>query len=278
MPSTLNESLSTEIREHYDRLSSLYQVLWGPHLHHGYFEDDESPLLAQIKLVHSLATKAGIPRGGHVLDVGCGMGGSSLWLAQNLKCRVTGITLSPVQAAMARHQARLQRLQERTRFEAMDATALDFPDDSFDAVWIIECSEHIEDKARFIEGCARVLKPGGVFALCSWLRSDHPLHSQNHALLDGIREGMLCPSFGTLDDYLGWMRDAGLEVFVAEDLTPQTAPTWEWAQRVIQRRAVKAILSHTDAATRRFVGAFDLMKQAFSNGTLVYGLFAARKS
>src|SRR5688572_27543417 len=125
MSSLITESLTTDIREHYDRLSSLYQILWGPHLHHGYFEADESPLLAQIKLVHRLATCAGIPRGGQVLDVGCGMGGSSLWLAQNLKCRVTGITISPVQAAMARHQSRIQGVAERTRFEVKDAATLD---------------------------------------------------------------------------------------------------------------------------------------------------------
>jgi tocopherol O-methyltransferase len=63
------------IRKHYDRLSIFYQLLWGEHLHHGYWESDESIGRAQIKLMEQLAEKAGIPRRAQVLDIGCGLGG-----------------------------------------------------------------------------------------------------------------------------------------------------------------------------------------------------------
>jgi tocopherol O-methyltransferase len=57
-----------EIRKHYDRLSFLYRMLWGEHLHHGYWEDNEPIARAQIQLMERLAEKAAIPRGAHVLD------------------------------------------------------------------------------------------------------------------------------------------------------------------------------------------------------------------
>src|ERR1700687_5264220 len=93
------------IRKHYDRLSFLYRLFWGEHLHHGYWEKDESVARAQIQLMERLAERAGVPRGARVLDIGCGLGGSALWLADKLDCKVTGITISPVQARMAAAKA-----------------------------------------------------------------------------------------------------------------------------------------------------------------------------
>jgi tocopherol O-methyltransferase len=82
-------------------LSFLYRLFWGEHLHHGYWDNNESVPRAQIQLMERWAERAGIPRGARVLDVGCGLGGSALWLAEQYDCEVTGITISPVQARMA---------------------------------------------------------------------------------------------------------------------------------------------------------------------------------
>src|SRR5580704_16516285 len=109
------------IRRHYDRLSYLYRLFWGEHLHHGYWENNESIPRAQIQLMERLAERAGVPRGGRVLDIGCGVGGSALWLADQFECDVTGITLSPVQARMATSRAKAKGLASRVRFEVLDA-------------------------------------------------------------------------------------------------------------------------------------------------------------
>jgi tocopherol O-methyltransferase len=94
-------SLLEDIRHHYDRLSTLYAALWGEHLHHGYWDAEESVSAAQENMVRLLAKEMEIARGASVLDLGCGIGGSSCWLARHLDCTVLGITISPVQAKMA---------------------------------------------------------------------------------------------------------------------------------------------------------------------------------
>ncbi len=71
-----------QIRKHYDRLSIFYRLLWGEHLHHGYWENGESIGRAQIKLMEKMAQTATIPRGAIVLDIGSGLGGSAFWLAE----------------------------------------------------------------------------------------------------------------------------------------------------------------------------------------------------
>src|SRR5580693_38722 len=95
-----------KIVEHYDAISPYYQSLWGEHIHHGYWiRGDESKELAQVQLMEHLAELANIQTGCTVLDVGCGFGGSSIYLATKYKASATGITISPVQVEMARKAA-----------------------------------------------------------------------------------------------------------------------------------------------------------------------------
>src|SRR5579864_7325722 len=89
------------IRKHYNLATPFYRLLWGPHIHHGLWDADEEPRHAQRRLTEHLAVEGGVRRGDAVLDVGCGMGGSSLHLARELDCRVRGLTLSPVQRLWA---------------------------------------------------------------------------------------------------------------------------------------------------------------------------------
>jgi tocopherol O-methyltransferase len=265
------------VREHYDRLSFLYRMFWGEHLHHGYWDADETVAQAQIRLMERLAERAGVPRGAVVLDIGCGLGGSVLWLAENFDCQVTGITISPVQARMAAKKAKARGLSDRVQFQVSDANKWEPQPESVDIVWIMESSEHFENKKRFFERCAAALKPGGVLAVCAWLRRDGPMPEGEEKLVATIAEAMLSASLGSLSDYQTWIRDSGLTVTTAEDITRHVEPTWAHCTRIGERPVVKFFVRFTGAATRRFVESFPLMKQAYAQGAMAFGLFVAKK-
>ena len=165
---------------------------------------------AQIQLMERSAERAGVPKGGRVLDIGCGVGGSGLWPAAQFDCEVTGITISPVQARMAASKAKARGLAARVRFEVLDANEWQPQPSSVDIIWIMESSEHFRDKPGFFERCAAALKPGGVLAVCVWLRRDGPLRVEEQPLVLTIAEAMLSASLGSLSDYQRWMRSAGL--------------------------------------------------------------------
>jgi tocopherol O-methyltransferase len=271
-----SHQLADAIRDHYDRLSAYYGFLWGEHIHHGYWQDNESPATAQAKLVARLAERAAIPSGARVLDIGCGLGGSALWLARHLRCSVMGITISPVQVQMAMQRARRENLADRVCFLTMDANRLGLAAESFEVVWVIECSEHLPDKARFLASCARLLQPGGTLALCAWLVTERGA-AQDVRLVAEVCRGMLCPSLAGLHDYTRWMEASGFEAIQAEDITSHVERTWAYCAAIVERPEVRAVLQLMNARTREFVRSFGAIHQAYAVGAMAYGMFTARK-
>ncbi|EMI19576.1 Methyltransferase type 11 [Rhodopirellula maiorica SM1] len=160
------------IRSHYQLGTLFYRLLWGPHIHHGLWHGDETPYVAQCQLTDTLADRARIRSGDKVVDIGCGMGGSSIRLAKLRSCDVTGVTLSPVQRRWAMVSSKLKRVGKRTRFIADDAEQVSFDPASFDVVWSVECTEHLFDKSQFFQRAAGWLRPGGRIAICVWFEGE----------------------------------------------------------------------------------------------------------
>jgi tocopherol O-methyltransferase len=266
-----------QIRNHYDRLSFWYRTLWGEHIHHGYWEDNESVATAQIQLMERLAEKAGIPRAVNVLDIGCGLGGSAFWLAEKYNCRVTGLTISPVQARMAKKKAKAIGLSDQVQFQVADINVWQPQRGSIDVIWIMEGSEHFRDQKGFFERCAFALNPGGILAMCAWLRGDRPFRREEEELITMIGRAMLSASLNTLEEHKAWMRDAGLNVETAQDITQNVAPTWDYCSRLAERLPLRCLLPFIDSSSRRFVRSFPLMKRAYAEGVMAFGLFIAKK-
>ncbi|WP_245553832.1 class I SAM-dependent methyltransferase [Cytophaga aurantiaca] len=157
---------SKDIATYYDVSEDHYMYFWDLNqsraLHYGYWEDTTKTFreaLANINKI--LSEKANINEGTKVLDAGCGIGGSSIWLAKNKQANVTGITLSAKQAARANAYVKEIGLQDCVQFQVKDFTQTDFDEQSFDVVWAIESVCHASNKEDFVKEAYRLLKPGG---------------------------------------------------------------------------------------------------------------------
>jgi tocopherol O-methyltransferase len=265
------------IQSHYDRCSYLYERLWGEHLHHGYWDDGEPVDKAQVRLIEELARAAALAPGSEVLDAGCGLGGSSRWLARELRCRVVGVTLSPVQAKRAQRKSRRAGLEERVSIRQADLETLAWPIESLDAVWSIECTEHLHDKPGFFRKAASWLRPGGKVALCAWTGAENPTPAQRQEFLEPICRGFLCPSLGSAAEYRQWLEAGGLEVIREADLTSRVARTWEICLERTRKPWVRAAAFLLGGETRRFLGSFPLILGAYRAHALHYTLLVARK-
>lgn len=101
----------------------------------------------------------------HILDVGCGVGGSARRLADEVGCRVTGIDLSNEYIDAAEKLTRIFHMQDRVSFKAGSALEMPFSDGTFDGAWTIQMGMNIEDKLSWLEEINRVVKPGGRVVL-----------------------------------------------------------------------------------------------------------------
>jgi len=265
------------IRNHYDIVTLFYRLMWGPHIHHGYWDADESSSVAQEQLTAVLAERAGIHSGAVVYDIGCGMGGSSRWLAQHLQCSVTGVTLSPFQRWWATTASRFSSLRPKPQFLCADAEKVEFPYDQADFVWSIECTEHLFDKPAFFQNAAHWLKPGGRFALCAWLAGPDPLTDLQADQARAVCKGMFCPSLGSQQDYVGWFQDAGFQVVLQEIWTDRVKQTWEICLRRVEQTGARRLAKILGKNHILFLDHFESILNAYNSGAMDYGVFIAEK-
>jgi tocopherol O-methyltransferase len=268
----------SEIQNHYDLATLFYRLLWGEHIHHGLWDGDESPELAQRQLIDRQVAAAGIERGARVLDVGCGMGGTAMYLARELGCEVTAVTLSPVQRLWATVVSRLRGLGRQTHFLQGDAEKLSLAPDSFDVVWSVECTEHLYDKPGFFGRAARWLRPGGKVAVCAWLAGDDPLSREASELVGQVCEGFLCPSLGSAAEYQQWMQAAELTMLSYRDVTAKVDRTWEICLERTRSAWVQRFARRAGASMDCFLHRFATILRAYRTGAMKYGCFVAERS
>jgi tocopherol O-methyltransferase len=267
----------SSIRKHYQLGTLFYRLLWGPHIHHGLWNGDESASIAQCQLTDALADLAKITASDRMVDIGCGMGGSSIRLAKTRGVDATGVTLSPIQARWAAISSRLNRVRSLTRFIAQDAEALEFPPNSFDIVWSVECTEHLFDKPEFFRRASQWLRPGGRIAICVWFEGEDTSRLNHRQQCREVCQRFVCPSLATRKDYARWMTDQGLHIRHDIDWTERVVKTWEICKQRVQKLRIRHLARLLDHDQVDFIDGFDSLLNAYRSGAMQYGAIVAEK-
>ena len=264
----------------------LLERLWGEHIHLGYYPSGKKNIdfrKAKIKFVHELVHWSGLdklPKGSRILDVGCGIGGSSRILAKYYGFNVTGITISPGQVKRARE---LTPFELNCNFQVMDALDLKFEDGSFDAVWSVEAGAHMNDKSKFADEILRTLRPGGYLALADWNSrdlSECPPSFIEKLVLNQLLEQWVHPNFISINEFgniLKINKNSAGKV-ICENWNIYTNPSWYDSIFEGIRRPF-AILSLGPLAiikSIREIPTILLMNWAFRKGLMEFGVYKCR--
>ncbi|KAM0242104.1 hypothetical protein ACHAP5_007424 [Fusarium lateritium] len=296
--------LKDRIKLHYDLASDYYLSLWGEHIHHGYWPTPESESTqtkeeAQANLIQLLLDTSKLPHNSTVLDVGCGIGGTSRYLASKHGCSVTGITISSKQVEIANRLTKdaaedetsskpssdqgSTRLGEgRVKFLELDAEKMgDFFSDqqgSFDAVWISEALSHFPNKALFFENVMKVLKPGGKLVLADWFKAEDLDDTTFTNDIKPIEDGMLLPPLCTQRGYLELAKKAGLAVFSEpKDISQEVRKTWDITWSLVQNPSLWAFALSQGRDGIAFLQSFRAMRRGYANGSFRYAVMAFKK-
>ena len=263
----------------------ILEYYWGEHIHLGHYgspPEKKDFLAAKADFVAEMVSWSGLdklPAGATLLDVGCGIGGSSRILARDYGFAVTGVTISPKQVARAKE---LTPPDVNARFLVDDAMALSFPDESFDVVWSIEAGPHMPDKAVFAGELLRVLKPGGVLVVADWNQRDDrqkPLNFWERPVMRQLLDQWSHPAFASIEGFAEQLAATGLvdgEVMTA-DWTTATLPSWIdtiW-QGVIRPQGWWQFGLTGLLKSVREVPTILLMRLAFGRGLCRFGMFRA---
>ena len=285
----MSNNLYRDIREFYDASSGLWESIWGEHMHHGYYGRSGNYKIerrqAQIELIEELLLWADCNKDNppqNIIDVGCGIGGSTLHLAQKFGSKATGITLSPVQASRAKERATEAGLDSRVQFEVANALEMPFEDNSFDLVWSLESGEHMPDKTKFLQECYRVLKPGGKMIFATWCHRETDslageLTANETAHLKEIYRVYCLPYVISLSEYRAIAQKCGFQNIKSDDWSTAVAPFWDVV--IDSAIAPQAIAGLFQAGWQTIQGALslNLMSRGYARGLVRFGLICASK-
>jgi cyclopropane fatty-acyl-phospholipid synthase-like methyltransferase len=286
MVQTTQSNQRDAVIAYYDQTWLEYRLLWLNRrtlsVHFGYTDTTtRGHADALLNMNRVLADRAGIQPGAHVLDAGCGVGGSSIWLAQSRGAIVTGITPVASQVARARDFAAGRRLGDRVTFEQADFTSTPFPDASFDVVWALESLCHAPDKAAFYREAARLLRPGGRLVIAEYIRATRPLSAQGERLLHRWFDGWAISDLDTRAEHLAHATAAGLADMRIDDITAHTRPSlrrlytitrWSYPLAVTGRAiGIRSAIQHGNV-----IGSL-CQYQALERGLWFYGMLCASK-
>jgi len=171
-----------------------------------------------LETTKEICSKLKFSPGMKVLDVGCGLGGSAIYMATTFGVEVWGVDLSKNMIAIAQQYKEEQtfKIKEKLHFEQGDARELKFPENHFDIIYSRDTINHIPGKEELFLNLLKWLRPGGVFLVTDYVR--------------GVDEGKYSSSFSnyisergykihTLKEYAQLLTNAGFKPVEATEVT-----------------------------------------------------------
>lgn len=170
---------TAQVRRYYDRhtatfvsfgrggsVGAIHRAVWAP----GVTMREQAFHYVDDQVAALVRTLPSTGRALHLVDLGCGVGASLCYVAGPLPITGTGVTLSPVQADLARRRVRDAGLTGRVVIVEASFDALPDSVGQADVAYAIESFAHAPDPARFFAQCGRLVRPGGVLIICDDVR------------------------------------------------------------------------------------------------------------
>jgi ubiquinone/menaquinone biosynthesis C-methylase UbiE len=230
-----------------------------------------------------LAELCHIGRDSYVLDVGCGVGVTSAFLAKKYGCRVVGVDIREKMVLRSKETAQRHGVADRVEFRVADVQNLPLEDSLFDAVLSESVTSFPEDKAKAIREYVRVTKTGGYVALgeATWLKMPPPpefvawLHQDAGATAEPL----------TSDAWVGMMKAGGLSEIANQIREVKPADEGKGLVRRYGRSGMLRILLRTLRLYLRSPDYRAFVKSVRQTGVLpqglaeyfAYGLYVGKK-
>jgi SAM-dependent methyltransferase len=224
------EHYRENMRAGFNALVEFYYAYWGEYFHLAVFEpgDDPADVVAAYEHTHERYLEAiGGPGARRILDVACGGGALSAWLADRTTGEVVGVDLSDSQLAHARRWL-ADGKRPKLRFVHHDVMRLgDLAEPPFDAAVCLDAACYLPDRRAALRGFAARLCPGGRLLLVDWCRAERATRLQRELILEPLCRYWAIADLETAAGYRRSFEAAGFRIRLLEDLSERVMPNWE---------------------------------------------------
>ncbi|MCX6728399.1 MAG: class I SAM-dependent methyltransferase [Candidatus Saccharibacteria bacterium] len=227
---TMSEDVKEDTKKYYDTTQISYNLLWmnkkNLAMHYGFWGKGiktlHEALLNQNK---ETAEALEIKKDDRVLDAGCGVGGSAIWVAENYGAKVTGITIVEKQIKQATKNAKKRDVDHLVDFKLMDYCNTDFPNDSFDKIYAMESMCYAKSKAVFVKEMYRILKPGGCLTISDAFLDDKTIQKSDELMLNDWMVGWAVPNVSKIENFHDDLCRAGFKGINDKNVNDQIIPS-----------------------------------------------------
>ncbi|MDX2181748.1 MAG: methyltransferase domain-containing protein [Bryobacteraceae bacterium] len=213
------------VERYYNECHVDYRVVWRSHrnlcIHFGYFDAEHTDHRSAVENMNrQMLRRTKIGPTDRTLDAGCGVGGSSFFIASRTGARVTGINIQPLHLEVARAECRARGLAHLVDFEKRNYCGTGFDAESFDVVWALESVCHSDDKKAFLAEAYRVLRPGGRIVVGDFVQFLTGLDAHAAREMQIWLDGWAIPHLAGYGEFRDWMSEIGFDGVTSENITP----------------------------------------------------------
>lgn len=216
-----------------------------------------------------------------ILDAGCGIGGSAIWLAKNFGARVTGINISRMQVEIARKLAKEGKVDNLVKFIVKNFVDTKFPKNSFDVVWGIESVCHAENKKDFLSEAKRILKNNGRIIVADGFLKKEDLTDEEKRDMNKWLYEWAVPNLASINEFQKYLEELNFKNIELKEVTKNVMPS-------SKRMYIASLFAYpigkflewarirTEMQTKNIISAY-YQHITLKRGLWTYGIFYAEK-
>lgn len=213
-----------KVKNYYNKVQSSYNSFWmnkrNLAMHLGFWDKEtKSQHEALLNENKYIADALNITKEDIILDAGCGVGGTAIWIAENFGAKVSGVSIMENQIEPAKGYAIDRGVDNLVEFKVKNYINTGYPNQSFTKIFAMESVCHAENKEDFFKEAYRLLKPGGELAFIDEFVTKDNLSKKEQQLLNDWLVGWAVPNMSTAKKFKELLGETGFKNIKDVDVT-----------------------------------------------------------